>query len=287
MLLITAAWCRAGAADPAVLVVWTSGVAPFEEALCGLRSSLSGFEAVDLKSPSAESELEQATRRTPRLVVAIGMNALTAVKSRHFSGPVLATMILRSDGAAVLGSAQKTGAIYLDVPLSDVTARLRATFPGKARLGMIRNPARETAIDPQGGRQHGFSIEPRDCGSPELLLKSLLSLKRKADFVLLQPDASLYNEATARPLLMASIENQLPVIGFSASFVRAGAALGVYPDFQDIGAQTGEAARRFLAGAGLLNETPRKLIFAANPGVLRLLGLEYKSTPEFPVTVIK
>src|SRR5579883_793035 len=168
----------ARAAEPAVLVVWTSGVAPFEEALGGLRSGMNEpLFAVDLKSSSADTDLDAALRRMPRLVIAMGASALGALKTRHYGGAVLATMILRADIAT------KMPAIFLDVPPAEVALRLRALFPGKARLGVIRNPARDPAVDPAWAKPQGFLIEPRDCASPEMLLKTFLSMKRKADFV--------------------------------------------------------------------------------------------------------
>jgi ABC-type uncharacterized transport system substrate-binding protein len=276
--------------------VWTSGIPPFQEAWDGLRAGLNSTESIvsiDLKSPSAKTELERAAQHPQRLVVAIGVSALTAVRKHRFSAPTLATMVLHSDAVSALPAVpgQKLVTVYLDIPIADVIARLRASFPGKTRLGIIRNPSWDSRVDPQWpaeARRQGFTIEVRECASPETLLKTFLTLKHKADFVLLQPDATLYNEATARPLLLASLENQLPVIGFSASFVRSGAAVGVYPDFADIGEQTAELARRFLAaGASPASESPRKLIFSTNYSVLRLLGLDPKSAAEYPMTLIK
>lgn len=289
MLCATAFTAR----ETTVTVVWTSGIQPFEDAVRGLRAGFQGadpMEFIDLKSPAAESELTQAGRGTARLTIAVGVNALTAVSAHRFAGPILATMVLRSDVAPMIAgsSPNQISAVYLDVPVTDVVAQIKALFPGKTRLGLIRNPTRDP-VEPQWqtqARQQGFSLEVRECSSPEGLLKAFASLKRKVDFVLLQPDSTLYNDATARPLLMSSIENQLPVIGFSASFVRAGAAVGVYPDFTDIGLQTSELGRRYLAAqAGLGNETPRKVVVAANQGVMRLLGLEYHVREGFPVAL--
>lgn len=97
------------------------------------------------------------------------------------------------------------------------------------------------------------------------------------DFVLCLPDSTLYNSTTAKPLILASLNNRVPIVGFSANFVRAGAAIGVYPDFRDVGVQTGEIAQRGLAGQAIAaDEGPRKVTVAVNQRVVRLLGLEYQ-----------
>ncbi|MEK7406910.1 MAG: hypothetical protein AAB225_17685, partial [Acidobacteriota bacterium] len=65
-------------------------------------------------------------------------------------------------------------------------------------------------------------------------------------------------------------------------FVRAGAAFGIYADFEDIGRQTAEAARKYLAGETLARgEAPRKFRLAVNERVIRILGLRY-TRPESP-----
>jgi ABC-type uncharacterized transport system substrate-binding protein len=65
------------------------------------------------------------------------------------------------------------------------------------------------------------------------------------------------------------------VIGFSEGFVRAGATVGFYPDYADIGAQTAETVKRYLSDQEVSRvEAPRKMRMAVNDRVLRILGIE-------------
>ena len=73
-------------------------------------------------------------------------------------------------------------------------------------------------------------------------------MKGKVDFLLCFPDPDLYNPVTIKPLVMASLEGRLPLVGFSPAFVRAGAAAGIYPDYRETGRQTAEMAQRLLHG---------------------------------------
>jgi len=51
--------------------------------------------------------------------------------------------------------------------------------------------------------------------------------------------------------------------------------MGVYPDFREVGTQTAEAVRNYLAGRTLpVLESPRVFRVAVNQRVQRLLGLE-------------
>ena len=54
--------------------------------------------------------------------------------------------------------------------------------------------------------------------------------------------------------------------------------MAVFPDFRDVGLQTGEVALQLLGGgAAHPADGPRKLKIAVNQSVLRLIGLKYLS----------
>jgi putative ABC transport system substrate-binding protein len=101
------------------------------------------------------------------------------------------------------------------------------------------------------------------------------ALRGRVDFVWCLPDNNLFPSAAIPPIILASIRNQLPVIGFSEGFVRAGASVGFYPDYADIGVQTAETVKRYLSRQEVSRvEAPRKVRMAVNDRVLRILGVE-------------
>ena len=273
-----------------VIVVFVSGVEAYQEAVTGLRAGLArlapGLVFIDLKAPRAEAELTDALGAgQQRVVITVGTEALTTVASRRLDAVVVSTMILRLDrprGSQTAPAIQRAHTVYLDVPLASLLSELRAMLPGKNRCGMIRNVLRDEPDASLAARakQQGFTLQAAECSRPEELVKAFLSLKGKTDFVIVLPDSSLYNNTTVRPLILASLESRLPIVGFSSSFVRAGAALGIYPDFRDVGAQTADIVQKLIAGkAGIADESPRKLQVAVNQRVARLLGLHYNETP--------
>lgn len=267
------------AAPAAVVVTYESSVEAFDEALHGLQAALAtnGVQTVDLRSPGSEGALAQAlTGREVRVVVAMGSQALAAVRSRNPGVPVIATMVLHpKDGSSISG--------YLDVevPLSTVLAEMRLLLPQRRRVGILRSPARsrQTAEEIQASaRKEGFTAVVMDCDGPANLLRALGALKGKVDFLLCFPDADLYNSVTIKPLILAALEDRLPVVGFSPAFVRAGAAAGVYPDYYEIGRQTAEMTLRVIRGEERgLAEGPRKVRAAVNERVARLLGIAFET----------
>ena len=262
---------------PTVVIVTSSAVEAFGEAVRGIQRGLGpAVKAVILDlAAKPQYPANQLSGKDVRLLISVGNNAFESA-AQFGSAPILATMLLRADLAGNRLRPQ-SGALALDVPLGDILARMESVLPGKTRAALIRNrdannvPASTLAAQAKAA---GMTLKVLDCPRPEKLLQLFLSLRGQVDFVVCPPDGTLYNSTTVRPLILASLENRLPVIGFSESFVRSGAVAAVYPDYFDVGAQAGELARDYLAGTSLpANEKPRKLKVAANPRVARLLGL--------------
>jgi putative ABC transport system substrate-binding protein len=293
----------AGESPRQVVVLFASGVEAYAEAVDGLRSGLGALLQsavfIDVKAPQAESEIADAVRPgSQRLVITVGSEAFTALASRSTDAVLIPTMTLRSDAARAGTTLQRAGAVHLDVPVTNLLTELKVMFPRRNRISMIRNPLHDGAEPALAGwaRQQGFALPTVDCSRAEDLVRIFLSLKGKADFVIVLPDSSLYNNTTVTPLIVASLENQLPLVAFSSSFVRAGAAVGIYPDFRDIGSQAASLALRYAAAhaaasgstqAAMPDENPRKLQVAVNQRVMRLLGLDYQQPRNGGLVVFK
>jgi ABC-type uncharacterized transport system substrate-binding protein len=266
---------RLPAAQIAVVVVSEAGVEAYTEAVEGVSAALPAgtFRVVDGSAPDLAGALES---KDLRVVIAIGSRALDVVRARHPAAPLVSAMMLHAGDPQ--SAAQR---VDLDIPLAAQLGAMRAIWPGRKRAGIIRNPAQSPgpaeAIE-ACARHEGFLPVVVDCDGPAHLLKALAALKGKADFVLCFPDPDLYNPVTIKPLVLASLEHGLPLVGFSAAFVRAGAAAGIFPDYRDMGRQAAEMALRLLRGEEHPgDESPRKIRIAINQRVARLLGVEFRA----------
>ena len=290
MILVAGLWtarrsqAESRTAPPSVTVVASTAVEAHRAAIEGIRDALAKssveVRVADLSASRSErSAADRFTAPGTRVIIAVGTEALQLVAAERPEVPVISTMVLRNKAGGESSTLSLAATIVLDVPVPVLLARLKQVFPGKTRLGIIRNPnsgGPTAAALEERAQQLGVTVRVVDCPGAEQLLAALLTLKGHVDFVWCLPDGALYNSATIKPLILASIENRLPIIGFSESFARAGAAVGVYPDFRDIGLQTGEAAQQIISGQIVhLSEGPRKLKLAVNPSVLRLIGLRY------------
>src|SRR5579872_5339677 len=270
--------------SPSVTIVAAPAVEAHRAAIEGIRQGFAKssveIRVVDLSaSQNDRSGADRFAAPGTRVIIAIGTEALQLVAAQRSEVPVISTMVLRNKAGAQPPTLKLAATIVLDVPVQVLLARLKQVFPGKTRLGIIRNPSSggpTAAAIESHAQQLGFTVRVVDCPGAEQLLAAFLTLKGQVDFVWCLPDGVLYNSATIKPLILASIENRLPLIGFSESFARAGAAVGVYPDFRDVGQQTGETALQIVSGQTIWAlEGPRKVKLALNQSVLRLIGLRY------------
>ena len=277
-----------------VLVIASLTVEAHRAAIEGIQAALASSSAevriLDVDQVSSAARGGVGIAPATGVIIAVGSEAIRVVEAARPKVPAVYTMILHRRPEWDAQGRPSPVTIPLEVSLASLLGRLKELFPGKTRLGIIVNAGSgETSAAQLQARaqQLGFTVRIAECAGASQLLAALASLRNQADFVWCLPDGTLYNSVTVKPLILASLENRLPLIGFSESFTKAGAAIGIYPDFRDVGAQAGEAARQLLAGQIVRSsEGPRRLKVAVNPSVLRLLGWRCVPAGSGEVTVL-
>ena len=95
-----------------------------------------------------------------------------------------------------------------------------------------------------------------------------------SDALLAVADPAVFNSATVSNVLLASYRAKLGVYGFSPSYVKAGALVGVYSTPAQIGAHTADTVRSLLRGAAVPSgQYPAEFTVSVNEHVARSLGL--------------
>jgi ABC-type uncharacterized transport system substrate-binding protein len=287
------------ASTPTIAVVTSSRVDAYMEALQGLRAELGSEHKLvvidlDQASTSLSKDLSQLNAR---LVVAVGSAATRATAQAASNVPFLATMVVRSEKGAMLAAPgaerRGIGVVSLDLPFEAVLRQIHTLFPEKTRIGVVYSTTSSGLDEPtlrSDAARQGFTLKAVDSKGPEGVVDALVALKSDADIVWCPPDGTLFNAMTVKPLIMASLRHQMLVAGFSEGFVRAGTAVGVYPDFEAVGRQTGVAVRQYLNEGVLPGEqTAKDARVAVNERVLRLLGVNWMSPsePRGLLTVLK
>jgi len=217
-----------------------------------------------------------------QLLVAVGTGAMEALAQKNLPQPVLNVLVPR---AAYEKTARQSGrlsdprnfsAIYLDQPWARQFALVRHALPGRTKVGILLSPNSTelaTALS-AAAKAAGFAaiIEMVD-GEADLLpvLKRLLG---ESDVLLAVPDPFIYNRNTVQSILLTTYRHQVPLLGFSPSYVKAGAIAAVFSVPEQIGQQAAEIIQRLAADRRLpLPQPPRYFSVGVNAQVARSLGI--------------
>jgi ABC-type uncharacterized transport system substrate-binding protein len=124
----------------------------------------------------------------------------------------------------------------------------------------------------KAAKERGISVVVAQAET-ERLFATLQAMLPEVDGLLAVPDPAIFNSQTAANILMAAYRRQLPLIGFSPAYVKAGALLAVYSTPLQMGTRGGEMLRQALAGRTLPPpQWPVDFVVSVNQDVARSLG---------------
>ena len=247
LLIASAAW-------GAEIVVVTSGDAlPYQQAQAGateiLEQDKHTVRTVTLADLSAKGI--DATIGPADAVVAVGTPAAVWLHKQLPAKRTLVFCLVSDPASAGLMDGRKTYGVTTEVPLAQQFALLAEALPQARTIGMLYH-----SDTPEGKRllaavkealPNGWQLAPAavdKCGSVAQAIDELT--RQHVDAVWTIADSTTYDAAGVRALLLSSLRKRIPVFGFSAAFVRAGALLGVSVDPKAQGTQAAAVVRRLL-----------------------------------------
>lgn len=214
------------------------------------------------------------------LVVTVGVKAATWVAGKTRL-PMLAVMV---PSRFVLPENPSRGraysALYLDQPWHRQVHFLRSALPEHRRVGVLLSD--DSKLDIAALRsdlnQHGGTLDVRKLRNEATLFSELNELLADNDVLLAVPDNLVYNSNTIRNILLTSYRRGVPLVGFSASYVKAGALCAIFSTPEALAVQAGEMTQVF-AKTGRLPEVqyPTRYTVAVNADVARALGVTLPS----------
>lgn len=219
-----------------------------------------------------------------KYVITIGKTATDAVKSSSFPGIFTFVEDPLKEGL-VDNSGKPTGnltGVSMTAEYSEQFKLLKSMFPSSNRIGVIYDPANSLSNIQKiykVSEQLGFSLSESVITNPNDILSELQKLQPKIDFLFALPDSTIFNKSTLQNIFMFSLKNKMPIIGFSSGMSRGGAFLSLYPDYEDMAAQTAETMAEIIKGASpssILMKSPRKVLFSLNQKFSKLLNINIK-----------
>jgi putative tryptophan/tyrosine transport system substrate-binding protein len=265
---------NAGAAEKIAVLV-SSKDAPFEEALKGFQGYLdkaavqAEYEVHKLDGSAAKAgQAVQAVKKSgARLVLTLGSLATDAAVKDIPDIPIVACMVLRAEG---LKKSPNVTGVGLEFSLEVQTSWLQVLLPTAKNVGVIYNSdENKTRIEAAGRimQNMGLKLVAQEVRSSQDVPAALEGLNKKVDVLWGVADTVAMTPQTAKTVLPFSVKNNIPLIGPSPTWVKAGALYSLEWDYADIGAQAGDMAAKVLKGAppsAIAAASPRKVYYALN-----------------------
>jgi putative tryptophan/tyrosine transport system substrate-binding protein len=274
-----------GAAEKIAVLV-SSKDAPFEEALKGFQGLLdkaavqADYEVHRLEGSAAKaSQAAQAVKKSgARLVLTLGSLATDAAVKEIPDIPIVACMVLRTDG---LKKSPNVTGVGLEFSLEVQTSWLQVLLPTAKSVGVLYNPDENKMRVEAANRimqNMGLKLVAQEVRSPQDVPAALEGLTKKVNVLWGVADTIAMTPQTAKNVLPFSVQNNIPLIAPSPTWVKAGALYALEWDYADVGAQAGDMAVKILKGAPpamIPTASPRKVYYALNLKTAQQMNIKF------------
>ena len=222
-----------------------------------------------------------------RLVIAVGLKAATAAAASNAQS-VLNVLVTKAGYQGLLHDfplrthSASFSAIYLDQPFRRQARLIATALPGKHNVGILYStPPENLDAMRQVFKQQGLALQTKRVKSEHPLPDALSDILERSEILLALPDAAVYNGSTIRNILLASYRQRVPLIGFSAGYVTAGALCAVTSTPEQIAHQAAALITQFEVTHALPPpQYPDEFEVMLNQQVARSLGLRIKPAAE-------
>jgi putative ABC transport system substrate-binding protein len=273
--LITVAWGEAvGREDLASVVILSSGNStPYREVMEGFQRYLEQHhpsavgDVYTLSDGDRDKALDRLRRDPPSVLLTLGSQPANLALTEVPNVPLVAAMIV---GMAAIRQAPNATGVSLEFPLETSLTWLRRILPDTRSVGVLYDPTlNEQTVDAAERLASSLhlSLESEVVATPRDLRSAMDQLGRRVDVFWGIPDATVLSPQTARQVLLFSFRQQIPLVGLSAEWVKAGALYALERDYRDVGAQAGGLAVKILRGTpprALPPQTPRTVLYDIN-----------------------
>lgn len=281
-------WCGPARAEAARVLILSGGSSDaYAEVTEAIRTRLNELAAdqvqLMIKNITQDEEaLDALLEAAPNLIIAIGSRASALAQHNSSNIPILSVLISVRDYALLnqthTADTNLRSAIYLDQPLSRQLDLLHLVLPKAARLASLSGPQSAAQIAELSAlsAQRGLRLSSESVAPGSNPIHALRQLIDNAEALLALPDPDVFNRSSVQAILLTTYRSNVPVIGFSQAYVRAGALAAVHSTAQQIGRQAGEwVAERANTGSWQLGSPryPSYYSVAVNHAVAQSLGI--------------
>lgn len=269
-----------------IVVVKEMGIPAYDTAAAGFREILEKENiTAHVKTYDHKDKhiIPRIKSQHPDLILTVGSTASKLVSQAIKDIPIVFTMVMDPDFRQI--TSKNMAGVSLDIPVKIQLEYLRRVLPAFKRVGVIYNQPENEIIVKEAQQQAaklGLILKP-------FPIRSLHEIPKirdlNVDILWMIPDYIMSQPPIIKRMLLSSLREKIPLMGYSRNYARGGALLALSCDFKDVGRQSGEIAVNILKGEdypGPGVQNPRKVTLYLNQGAADRFGIVFpeKIIPE-------
>jgi putative ABC transport system substrate-binding protein len=241
--------CSAFAGEYKIAVIKSESPLPYNEVIAGFRAELHGQD-ISLIFVNVESRSQLATKISeirPDALLCLGTRALENASDIRNIPKIFCLVTLSK--AYSFAHRQDVYGVVIDISPAVQFRIIKNVFPKVKRIGVIYNPAHNQKLIGEAERSShamGFRLITKPIHSMKEIPSALHALENKIDLLLAIYDQTVYGPETSKYILLSTLRKNIPFVGFSPQFAKAGALLAIYGNYEDMGRQAALIAKQVL-----------------------------------------
>ncbi|HEY9051001.1 MAG TPA: ABC transporter substrate binding protein [Gammaproteobacteria bacterium] len=252
ILLNTLFTAQASPEEPSVLLIADGNNALMQTFSAQLNESLKQHK-IDLRSINLEDNniLTPADLYPHDLIITLGSSAADKILGKNINKPVLSTLIPQQTFNAITSNRKYNkepwSALLIDQPIKRQLLLIKHLFGKQETIGTILGPyssSMEKELTEQSRKLNQTLFIEKIQATDELIF-SLNKLSGNSGVLLAIPDPVAFNKNTIRSILLSTYRHRIPVVGFSQSYVKAGAVASLHTDISQIAEQAANLTQQF------------------------------------------
>ncbi|HXN07716.1 MAG TPA: ABC transporter substrate-binding protein [Nitrospiria bacterium] len=262
-----------------IAIVKSQDLGPYDRAVAGFKGATSNHvvEFVLKSEPEGNNAAlvgEIGTIR-PDVIFAVGAKAAVFARSNLQQFPLVYAMVINPDKYGLEG--KNIFGIPLDIPSAVQFKLLKQIIPSLRRIGIIYDPkiSGELVENAKGEAQDlGLSVKTVKIHNQNEVPNAIREMKDQVDALWMVPDSTVYSEESLPFIFTYTLDERIPFMAFSESFVDAGALLSLSSDYEDVGRQGSLKIDEILIGKAGNSSQPSRYRMVINLKTAKRLNIE-------------
>jgi len=175
------------------------------------------------------------------LIITLGLSAAKSVNNLNSDTPILFTLLPKvlADNFIECPTQlcpQKRGALFLEQPMNRRLNLIHLLFPDIKKLSFLYGDFSASSANEldELAKKAGYITDKAHIENKDQLSRKFNVVLEQSELFIALPDPLIHNRNSIPQLLLGSYRYNIPIIGFSKSYVSAGAIAAVFSSLEDL-----------------------------------------------------